>query len=59
MRKQETSKITQVLDNNDLMVIKMDENLSDRDQDTKDRSGEISSEVTHLSDYSFYCDSDI
>ena len=60
VRKQETSKIIQVYDNEDLMVIKMDETQSsDQDQDTKDKSGEISSQVSHLSDYSYYVDSDI
>ncbi len=57
VRKQETSKILQVHDNEDLMVIKMDE--MDQDQEMKDISGEISSTVSHLSDYSYYCNSDI
>ncbi len=59
VRKLETSKITQVFDNDDLMVIKMDETQSDQDDETKDLSGEISSDVSHLRNYSFYCDSDI
>ncbi len=59
VRKLETSKITQVFDNDDLMVIKTDETQSDQDHETIDLSGEISSDVSHLSNYSFYCDSDI
>ncbi len=57
VRNQETSKINQVYDNEDLMVIKADETQSD--QDTKEQSEEISSIVSHLSNYSYYCDSDM
>ncbi len=57
VRKQETSKIIQVYDNEDLMVIKMDE--TDQDQELEDLSREVTTTVSHLSDYSYYCDSDV
>ncbi len=59
VRKHETSRITQVFDNEDLMVVKLEETQSYQDCVSKDLSGDISSEVSHLSNYSFYCDSDI
>ena len=49
MRKGETSNIIQVHNHDDLMIIKTKES----------ESGDISSRETHLSDYSYYVDSDI
>ncbi len=57
VRKKEDSKIIHVRGNNDLMIIKSDE--MDPEQESSHQPEETSSDLTHLSGYSYYCDSDI
>ncbi len=59
VRLKEDSSIIQVNDNNDLMTIKRDEFEPDKDDDSRRLPEETVSDVTHLSDYSYYCDSDM
>ncbi len=59
VRLKEDSSIIQVKDNKELMTIKRDEFEPDKHHDSRRQSGETVSDVTHLSDYSYYCDSDI
>ena len=59
MRLKEDSSIIQVNDNNDLMNLKGDEFEPDQDYDSNRHQEESVSDVTHLSGYSYYCDSDI
>ncbi len=55
VRKTESSKITQVTDNTDLMIVKADES----DVELTEQSEDSNSQMTHLSSYDYYCDSDI
>ncbi len=55
VRKSEDSKIIQVLDNSDLMLVKTDE----IDAEPGGQSEDSASQMTHLSSYDYYCDSDI
>ena len=55
MRKTGNSKIIQVLDNTDLMFVKTDET----DVELTGQSEDSSSQMTHLTSYDYYCDSDI
>ncbi len=59
VRKTEESTIIQVHDHSDLMMIKNDETDPVQDEDSSRQPEETSSELTHLSGYSYYCDSDI
>ncbi len=59
VRKAEDSNITQVHNHDDLMILKSSETESVRDEDSSRQPEETSSELTHLSGYSYYCDSDI
>ncbi len=55
VRKSESSKITQIIDNTDLMLVKTDES----DVQLSGQSEGSASQMTHLSSYDYYCDSDI
>ncbi len=55
VRKTESSKIIQVLDNSYLMLVKTDES----DVELTGQSEDSISQMTHLSNYEYYCDSDI
>ncbi len=59
VRKTEDSNIIQVHDHSDLMILKTDETEPVQDEDSSCQPEETSSELTHLSGYSYYCDSDI
>ena len=59
VRKTEGSSIIQVHDHADLIMIKTDETESVQDEDASRQPEETSSQLTHLSGYSYYCDSDI
>ncbi len=59
VRKAEDSSIIQVHDHSDLMILKSDETEAVQDEDSSHQSEETSSELTHLSGCSYYCDSDI
>ncbi len=56
MRKEEDSDIIQINDNSDLMVLKTVEPEHDEAQQTSIESDSV---VSHLSDYDYYCDSDL
>ncbi len=56
VRKTEDSNIIQVRDHSDLMILKTDEPV--QDEDSSFQPEETSSELTHLSGFSYYCDSD-
>ena len=59
VRKTEDSSIIHVHDHNDLMILKADETEHVEDEDSSRQPEETSSELTHLSGYSYYFDSDI
>ncbi len=59
MRKTEDSNIIQVHDHSDLMILKSDETETVKDEDSSCQPEETPSELTHLSSFSYYCDSDI
>ena len=59
VRKEEDSDIIQINDNSDLMVIKSAETEGDEVQLSTGQSIESDSVVSHLSDYDYYCDSDL
>ncbi len=56
VRKEEDSAIIQINDNSDLMVLKTAESQHDEAQHTSIESDSV---VSHLSDYDYYCDSDL
>ncbi len=59
VRKTEDSSILQVRDHSDLTILKTGETEHVEDEDSSRQPEETSSEMTHLSGYSYYCDSDI
>ncbi len=59
VRKSEDSNIIQVRDHSDLTMLKSGEMEHVEDEDSSRQPEETSSELTHLSGYSYYCDSDI
>ncbi len=59
MRKKEDSDIIQVRNNIDLINLKANEDDNDQDQRTRDSQHETDSTVSHLSEYEYYCDSDM
>ncbi len=56
VKREETSKIIQVRQNGDLMDIKF--NQLDTGDNSKGEASEMSSVMSHLSDYEYFCDSD-